>query len=62
MVALEELTDSIGWHHISPNVKSVATSYRAYIRFLHHAQQAGLLQKLEYHSLKLLADDKCNEN
>ena len=52
MVALEELTDSIGWHHIAPNVKSVATSYRAYIRFLHHAQQAGLLQRLEYPTLR----------
>jgi hypothetical protein len=48
MVALEELTDSVGWILSQPNVKSLATNYRAYIRFLHHAEQAGLLSKLEY--------------
>lgn len=48
MVALEELIDSVGWVLPQPNVKSLATNYRAYIRFLHHAQQAGLLDKLEY--------------
>lgn len=48
MLALEELTDSVGWVLSQPSAKSVATNYRAYIRFLHHAQQTGLLERLDY--------------
>lgn len=52
MLALEELTDSPGWFHSARSTKSVATTYRAYIHFLHHAERAGLLNQLEYHALQ----------
>ncbi|HVF09431.1 MAG TPA: beta-L-arabinofuranosidase domain-containing protein [Abditibacteriaceae bacterium] len=52
VLGLEQLIDSSAWFSSLPTVKTVAVSYRAYIRFLHHAERAGLLERLEYASLR----------
>lgn len=51
-LALEELVDSQGWRETVPSVKAVATTYRAYINFLYHAEQQGVLNQFEYATLR----------
>jgi len=51
MLFVEQLMDSNGWHSPAASVKPMATNYRAYIRTLHHAQRAGLLEEKQYPSL-----------
>ncbi len=51
MVCLYELLDSGIWLGSSGETKTVAMSYRALVRFLHHVHRNGMLQKLEYPDL-----------
>jgi hypothetical protein len=53
MISVEELTqDDPRWLHPILEIKSMAVLYRAYIRFLGHAQRAGLLDTLDYRGLQ----------
>lgn len=52
MLNVEELLDSPWWVTPSNETKPMAVTYRGLIRFLHHAQRAGLLEKLEYRFLR----------
>jgi len=48
MLMIEQLMDSTTWLHPITAAKGVAVNYRAYIRFLHHAQDNGLLGGFDY--------------
>ncbi|MHB9107301.1 MAG: AGE family epimerase/isomerase [Armatimonadota bacterium] len=52
MLCVEELMDTSFWPTPSNETKPMAVYYRGLIRFLHHAQQAGLLDRLEYFTLQ----------
>jgi len=52
MVCLDEFLDSPWWVAPPPEAKPVAMLYRGLVRFLHHAQQAGLLARLEWQSMR----------
>lgn len=48
MVSVDELVESAQWDHPTQEVKPTAMIYRGFVRFLHHAHEAGLLDRLEY--------------
>lgn len=54
MVVIEMLIDSSLWIKPPTEVKAVAMIHRGLIRFLHHADKAGLLDSLDYPHAKRL--------
>lgn len=52
MTCLDEFIDSPWWTTPPPETKPMAIIYRGLVRFLHHAHQAGLLQRLEYPEMR----------
>ncbi|NQU10303.1 hypothetical protein HQ590_05910, partial [bacterium] len=50
MTCVEELMDTEWWPTPPHEVKPMAITYRGLIRFLHHAEQAGMLELLEFGS------------
>jgi len=52
MLCVEELMDTSAWPTPPNETKTMAITYRGLVRFLHHAQQAGLLDRLEYFTLR----------
>ena len=54
MLALETGMDTLDWLQPPGEVKATAMIHRSLSRFLHHADEAGLLQDLEYKSARRL--------
>jgi len=52
MLCVEEMMDTSYWPAPPNETKPMAITYRGLVRFLHHAQQAGLLDRLEYFTLQ----------
>ena len=61
LVHIEELTDSRNWSDPTPETVPMAVGYRGLTRFLHHAHKAGLLDWLEYASVRALRTSRAND-
>jgi len=60
MTCLDELIDTSFWPSPPNETKPVAIAYRGLVRFLHHAHQVGLMDRLEYPSVaKSRGDSHC---
>jgi len=57
MTSLDELIDTPFWPSPPNETKPMAITYRGLVRFLHHAHQAGLLDRFEYPSVARLRCD-----
>lgn len=57
MLCVEELMDTSFWPTPSNETKPMAVYYRGVIRFLHHARNAGLLDRLEYFTLQQMVTE-----
>jgi len=52
MLCVEEMMDTSAWPSPPAETKPMAITYRGLVRFLYHAQQAGMLDRLEYFTLQ----------
>lgn len=55
MLCVEELMDTSSWPTPPNETKPMAVCYRGLVRFLHHAREAGLLDRLEFATLQQMA-------